>query len=176
MAQIKIRRGTEVELSGATLALGELGYTTDTKKIYIGNGISNTLVGATILDEDGFISNSANALATQQSIKAYIASVLQASLTASDVDDVPVNGATSDPISSNWAYDHINIVADPHSQYLQSVVAGTDISIDNTDPSNPIISATSTGGGDITYGDLDGGMAATVYSVVDIDFESGGAV
>lgn len=30
------------------------------------------------------------------------------SLQTTDVDDVPVNGATTDPISSNWAYDHLN--------------------------------------------------------------------
>jgi hypothetical protein len=34
-----------------------------------------------------------------------------------EVDDVPVNGATTDPISSNWAFDHENAV-DPHPQYL----------------------------------------------------------
>lgn len=33
-----------------------------------------------------------------------------------DVDDVPVNGVTTDPISSNWAYDHEN-AADPHTGY-----------------------------------------------------------
>jgi len=34
-----------------------------------------------------------------------------------EVDDVPVNGATTDPISSNWAFDH-EAAADPHPQYL----------------------------------------------------------
>lgn len=50
MAKIKIRRGTAAQLSGITLDLGELGYTTDTKKIYIGNGVSNTLVGSDVDD------------------------------------------------------------------------------------------------------------------------------
>src|SRR5574343_1174892 len=40
-------------------------------------------------------------------------------LTQSDVDDVPVNGATTAPVSSNWAYDHEN-ASDPHSGYLTS--------------------------------------------------------
>src|SRR3546814_11859335 len=31
--------------------------------------------------------------------------------------DVPVNGATTNPISSNWASDH-ETAGDPHSQYL----------------------------------------------------------
>ncbi len=34
-----------------------------------------------------------------------------------DVDDTPVNGATTDPISSNWAFDHV-AAADPHVGYV----------------------------------------------------------
>lgn len=34
------------------------------------------------------------------------------------VHDSPVDAATTIPISSNWAYDHINTVTDPHTQYL----------------------------------------------------------
>jgi len=34
-----------------------------------------------------------------------------------EVDDVPVNGAITDPISSNWAFDH-EAAADPHPGYL----------------------------------------------------------
>jgi len=34
-----------------------------------------------------------------------------------DVDDTPMNGVTTAPISSNWAYDHKN-AADPHPGYL----------------------------------------------------------
>jgi hypothetical protein len=34
-----------------------------------------------------------------------------------DVDDTPVNAATTVPVSSNWAYDHAN-AADPHGVYL----------------------------------------------------------
>ena len=34
-----------------------------------------------------------------------------------DVDDTPSNGATTDPISSNWAYDHV-AAADPHTGYV----------------------------------------------------------
>ena len=33
-----------------------------------------------------------------------------------EVDDTPVNGATTDPISSNWAFDH-EAAADPHTGY-----------------------------------------------------------
>ena len=34
-----------------------------------------------------------------------------------DVDDTPVNGATTDPVSSNWAFDHV-AAADPHTGYV----------------------------------------------------------
>lgn len=33
-----------------------------------------------------------------------------------EVDDVPVDGVTTDPISSNWAFDH-GAAADPHTDY-----------------------------------------------------------
>ena len=39
-----------------------------------------------------------------------------------DVDDTPVDAATTDPISSNWAYDHEN-AADPHPEYTTEVEA-----------------------------------------------------
>ena len=34
-----------------------------------------------------------------------------------DVDDSPADGATTDPISSNWAFDHV-AAADPHTGYV----------------------------------------------------------
>lgn len=41
---IQIRRGTEAELSGITLAPGELGFTTDTNKLFIGTTAGNVLL------------------------------------------------------------------------------------------------------------------------------------
>lgn len=51
----------------------------------------------------------------------------------SDVDDTPVNGATTVPVSSNWAYDHA-AAADPHTGYrLESVnVTGSEITVTGT--------------------------------------------
>ena len=37
-------------------------------------------------------------------------------LLTTDIDDVPVDGVTNAPISSNWAYDH-TAASDPHAQY-----------------------------------------------------------
>jgi hypothetical protein len=35
---LQIRRGTNAERTAVTLAAGELGYTTDTKQLYVGDG------------------------------------------------------------------------------------------------------------------------------------------
>ena len=45
---IRIRRGAQATFSG-TLGLGEPGFTTDTKRLYIGDGISNILIGPTTI-------------------------------------------------------------------------------------------------------------------------------
>lgn len=55
MAQtILIRRGTKSALDLITLASGELGFTTDTKECFVGDGSSNLLVGRVIV---GLIAN-----------------------------------------------------------------------------------------------------------------------
>lgn len=45
---IKIKRGSSANLP--TLELAELGFTTDSKKLYIGNGISNTIINPDAYD------------------------------------------------------------------------------------------------------------------------------
>jgi hypothetical protein len=51
--------------------------------------------------------------------------ITQYSYTYSDlslnIDDTPVNGQTAEPISSNWAYDHGNNTANPHSTGLSNL-------------------------------------------------------
>lgn len=44
--KLQLRRGTKANLP--TLASGELGFCTDTKEIYVGDGSENTLVGGAI--------------------------------------------------------------------------------------------------------------------------------
>ena len=55
MPPIKIRRGTDAQLP--TLPLGTPGWTTDSKKLYIGNGVGNTLINPDNLSaiENGFV-------------------------------------------------------------------------------------------------------------------------
>ena len=79
-----------VDTTSFAPALGEDdNYVTDSEKIVIGN-TSGTNSG----DQD-----------------------ISGKLDISEIDDTPVNGETSAPISSNWAYDLIN-AADPFTQYL----------------------------------------------------------
>ena len=55
--------------------------------------------------------------------------IVRKRVSPSDVDDTPVNGATTDPISSNWAYDHAAAL-DAHSivRAATLVVAASDAS------------------------------------------------
>ena len=43
-------------------------------------------------------------------MKEYDGTAVRAVISEADVDDTPVNGATTVPVSSNWAYDHLNIL------------------------------------------------------------------
>ena len=38
---LRIRRGTEAQRTGATFDLGEIVYTTDTNKLYVGDGVNS---------------------------------------------------------------------------------------------------------------------------------------
>jgi hypothetical protein len=48
------------------------------------------------------------------------------SITTVAVDDTPVNGAATTPISSNWAYDH-EAAADPHGGYVLTSEIGSSV-------------------------------------------------
>ena len=45
MSTIQLRRGTKAQLDTISLAVGELGYTTDTDEVYAGDGTNNHLIG-----------------------------------------------------------------------------------------------------------------------------------
>lgn len=62
--------------------------------------------------------------------KATVGTALQ----PSDVDDVAVNGVTTAPISSNWAYDHENNTANPHN--VTAAQIGVEAGADVTDTTN----------------------------------------
>ncbi|KKN62192.1 hypothetical protein LCGC14_0514710 [marine sediment metagenome] len=54
-----------------------------------------------------------------------------------DVDDTAVNGATTDPISSNWAYDHV-AAADPHAGYVLESLFDAQTVLHATSDNTPI--------------------------------------
>jgi hypothetical protein len=88
---IQIKRGTTVPSSG--MSAGEPLFKTDDARFYIATDATTAnWVGAPILDEDDFSSDSAVKLATQQSIKAYVAS--QVSASALDIDALSALGGT----------------------------------------------------------------------------------
>lgn len=83
---IQIRRGTKAELDGITLAAGELGFTTDTKEVFVGDGSNNLVAGRAIVD------TLANIPAAGESGRVFL---------ASDTDEVFVdNGASWVEITS----------------------------------------------------------------------------
>src|SRR6056297_443714 len=50
---ILIRRGTKAQLDNITLSSGEMGFTTDTQEMYVGDGSNNYLVGRVLVDISG---------------------------------------------------------------------------------------------------------------------------
>jgi len=50
MAVIKIKRGTQSQADSGSLLLGELGLATDTKHVFVGDGVSKIMVGKAIVD------------------------------------------------------------------------------------------------------------------------------
>ena len=80
-------------------------------------------------------------------------------LKEADVDDTPVNGVTTAPVSSNWAYDHINTVLPPphdrigdaYPNYMSTNVSGTDtlVEIANDVVVNHNMTITVDDGGDV---------------------------
>ena len=76
--------------------------------------IASTNVQAALEELDGEKLATGGTAANSSQLETHAASYFQVALTnplvQGDVDDVPVDGVTTAPISSNWAYDHSNLV------------------------------------------------------------------
>jgi len=48
MALIKVKRGTRSQIVGSSLEVGEPAFATDTKELYIGDGVSSNLIGKSL--------------------------------------------------------------------------------------------------------------------------------
>lgn len=85
---IQILYGGSTTGAPTDLSDGELAYAHGSKNLFIGAGGNNTAVkvGAIILDEDDFNSNSATSLASQQSIKTYVDNSIGASAGVTSIE------------------------------------------------------------------------------------------
>lgn len=90
--------------------------------------ISQTFSGAAVLAS--FVTNA----------EGHVTSLTTRSITASDVG-ADAAGTASGAIATHVAQ------SDPHTQYEFGLTAGTNVTIDRTDPAAPVISATGGGGG-----------------------------
>jgi len=66
----------------------------------------------------------ANSSLLENHAASYFQIALTNPLVRTDIDDTPVNGEVTGPISSNWAYDHA-AAADPHIGYALESALGT---------------------------------------------------
>lgn len=128
---IKLKRSTTADAAPGSLASGEIAANVNT-----GTRSARIYLGRS----DGTV----------------VAALMQA-----DVDDTPVDGVTTRPISSNWAYDHV-AAADPHTGYrLESadvdLADGKAIDITDTTPGTDHtftgLKATMTAGESLVFGD-----------------------
>lgn len=133
---IEIRRGTESSLTAGTLADGEFGYTTDTKKLFIGYSGQNICIGAASslgdmlksvydTDNDGIVdkaedSNTIGGLHANNFGRAYSSSYpfggSQAAITTADfITLLNGLGAFSQPYwvaRGSWAYAYNKYISD----------------------------------------------------------------
>jgi hypothetical protein len=101
---------TQYALRSILTALGDL--------IYAGASAVWTRLAGNTTTTRKFLSQTGDGAASAAPVwDTLVSGDLPASVVeTTDVDDVPVNGATTDPISSNWAFDH-EAAADPHTGY-----------------------------------------------------------
>lgn len=85
---IQILYGGSTTGAPTDLSDGELAYAHGSKNLFVGAGGNNTAVkiGAQVLDEDDFNSNSATSLASQQSIKTYVDNSIGASAGVTSIE------------------------------------------------------------------------------------------
>jgi len=157
---------------GATaLKVGELAVNTFDGRIYLGTDLSgsastaaggtasaSTNVGAPILDEDNFSSNSATSLATQQSIKAYI---------DSNAGTGDITGVTAgDGLSGGGSSGGVSLALDLNELGTETSIAQADFIA--------MVDATDNGSEKITFSNLEDTIFGNVSG--DATVAAGGAL
>lgn len=113
---IRTRRGPEIGRSSVTPLDGELIYANDTKKLYIGDGVTagGNLIGpfseSATGPGSGFDADTVDGMHAAQFEPADATILKQVNVT-----DTPVISSI-DPISAGWAYNH-EVAGDPHQNY-----------------------------------------------------------
>lgn len=126
---IQIRRGTKAALDGISLLSGELGYTTDTNEVYVGDGTNNYLVGRAIVDSLG------NRPDAGVSGRIFYAEELSATYVDDGVEWVPISSQTE---IDETTIDHDNLLNYSPNEHINH----ENVSINTTLPLS--------GGGDLT--------------------------
>jgi len=165
-------RQTDATGPGATaLKVGELAVNTFDGRIYLGTDLSgsastaaggtasaSTNVGAPILDEDNFSSNSATSLATQQSIKAYI---------DSNAGTGDITGVTAgDGLSGGGSSGGVSLALDLNELGTETSIAQADFIA--------MVDATDNGSEKITFSNLEDTIFGNVSG--DATVAAGGAL
>ncbi len=88
-------------------------------------------------------------------------------LNTGDVDDTPVDGATTAPVSSNWAYDHV-AAADPHTGYVLESLFDAQSILQATSDNTPVAltAGEQTIVGRVTGGNIVALTASQVYGIL----------
>lgn len=73
---------------------------------YLKLPLLSTAECTTVLDAEGEVAHDEQT----HRIKLYDGTAVRSLVSTADVDDTPANGADTDPISSNWAFDHLALL------------------------------------------------------------------
>lgn len=150
--KLKIKRGLASNLNSAGVVAGELKYTTDTERVYIGNGSTNKAVGGT----DVVFENESQTL-QNKTVNAKNNNIYN--LDTSNFEEGVIKGAIKSDYYYGWYFSSYKYT----KQVTTGIVEVFDITVDNV--TLEVTNITSLGYGNITNGTLT--YNSTVYTRAD---------